>query len=343
MPGVDVLEAEFWLERNASRVELSFAVQPGRRLGVFGPSGAGKSTALEVVAGLVLPVHGTVTLGDVVLTRVGEGARPVFVPPNERRVGLIGQRPMLFPHLSVRDNLMYARDATFATVVSPLIDRLELGSVLDARPRQLSGGQAQRVSIARTLARRNRALLLDEPFQGLDDRLRRELLDLLDDLLGSLAIPMVIVAHELELVAQFADDMLVVDNGRIVGAGEVRTLLKEPPTVAAAKLLGYTNFVPVDPVRTIGVRPDRIVAEALPLQGCVLPVAIQAMRDIGAGVRFRLRIGDQRLTVTLPDDRLAQRSEPQVTVLDPPIFNSDGALSGLWSSAAIANGSEPQR
>ncbi|MCI2974461.1 MAG: ATP-binding cassette domain-containing protein [Ferrimicrobium sp.] len=330
-----MLEAEFLVRRPASRVALSLSVEPGRRLGIFGPSGAGKTTALEVLAGLVVPTSGSVRLGDVLLSDVGSHAPATFVPPNERCIGLIAQRPQLFPHLNVRRNVLYGKNVLPMEQVDALIERLELGSLLDERPSRLSGGQAQRVAIARTLARVNKALLLDEPFQGLDERLRRELLDLLDELLAPLMIPVVMVAHELELVALFADDLVVIADGQAVGAGSVQTLLREPPTISVASYVGYTNFFALDRATLIGVRPDRIVPEALPRAGYVASVSIRAMRDVGTGVRFRLQLHDQEVTVTFPDDRLATQADPQVTLLDPPVFTSDGVFVRRWIGSVI--------
>lgn len=333
-----MLAVDFAITRQEQTIAYSFEAQPGRKLGIFGPSGAGKTTAVEIAAGLAIPKTGRVTLGGRVLTQVGASGQHVVVAPHERQIGLISQRPLLFPHLSVRDNLLYGKGQHSLVPLLPMIERLELGSLLSALPHQLSGGEAQRVAIARTLGRSNQALLLDEPFQGLDDRLRQELLVLLDELLSPLEIPVVVVAHELELVAQFADDLVVVEHGRSLGSGALATLLREPSTVAMAKILGYTSFVAIDELSRIGVRPDRVVAQADPARGCVLPVSILSARDVGTGMRYRLRLADQELLVTFADNRLAESDQPSVTVLDPPVFGLDGRCLGRWSCTSSAGG-----
>ncbi|KJE75319.1 ATP-binding cassette domain-containing protein [Ferrimicrobium acidiphilum] len=328
-----MLSADFLIDRRDGGVELSFCVPPGRRLGIFGPSGAGKTTALDVVAGLAIPRYGHVSLAGRPLTNVAKG-RTIFVPPNERQIGLIGQRPTLFPHLSVRENLLYGKGIKSFDLLVPMIERLELMDLLTSQPRQLSGGEVQRVSIARTLARENQALLLDEPFQGLDDRLRAELILLLDELLSSLQIPVVIVAHELELVSHFADDIIVVENGRALGFGEVPTLLKEPPSVRLASILGFTHFVPIDSLRRIGIHPARMLAGAEPTRGYVFPVSILSTRDVGGAVLYRLQLADQQLVVSFADDRLSHGGDPKVTVLDPPVFGKDDECQGSWLGMA---------
>jgi len=325
-----MLSANFLIDRREGNVELSFCVPPGRRLGIFGPSGAGKTTALDVVAGLAMPRHGDVSLAGRPLTKVTAEDRTIFVPPHERQVGLIRQRPTLFPHLSVRENLLYGKGVKSFELLAPMIERLELMDLLTSRPRQLSGGEAQRVSIARTLARENQALLLDEPFQGLDDRLRTELLLVLDELLSALQIPVVMVAHELELVSHFADDIIVVENGRALGFGEVRKLLKEPPSVKLASILGFTHFVAIDGLRRIGIHPDRMFAGAEPTRGYVFPVSILSTKDVGGGVLYRLKLADQQLVASFADDRLSHSEDPKVTVLDPPVFGQDDECQGIW-------------
>jgi molybdate transport system ATP-binding protein len=325
-----MLSASFFIDRRGGGVELSFEVPAGRRLGIYGPSGAGKTTALDVVAGLAMPQYGQVLLAGRELTKVAAKDRVIFVPPHERQVGLISQRPMLFPHLSVRENLLYGKGVKPFDQLSPMIERLELMDLLASRPRQLSGGEAQRVSIARTLARENQTLLLDEPFQGLDDRLRGELLLLLDGLLASSQIPVVLVAHELELVSHFADDIIVIENGKALGYGEVPRMLREPPSVKLASILGFTNFVAIDSFRRIAIHPERMIAGSEPTRGYVVPVSILSTRDVGGGVLYRLKLANQLVVTSFVDDRLSRSEEPKVTILDPPVFGQDDECLGRW-------------
>jgi molybdate transport system ATP-binding protein len=167
-----VLDADVEVDRRDFCVRAELRIRPGERLALFGPSGAGKTTLLEVIAGLVRPRRALITLAGRVLTST---APPLAaVPPWRRRVGLLRQDPGLFPHLSVRANLGYgpAADRSGAELTQ-LAGVLGIGNLLAAMPARLSGGQAHRVALGRLLLARCDALLLDEPYAGLDSGLRR--------------------------------------------------------------------------------------------------------------------------------------------------------------------------
>ncbi|HEX5144721.1 MAG TPA: ATP-binding cassette domain-containing protein, partial [Mycobacterium sp.] len=151
-------------------VDLQFSVPPGEVLAVLGPNGSGKSTALQLIAGLLRPDRGVVRLGRHVLTDTDSGT---FVATHERRVGLLMQDPLLFPHLSVAANVEFAPRrlhgrAQARDTALRWLDEVDATDLANRRPRQLSGGQAQRVAIARALAAEPDVLLLDEPMAGLD-------------------------------------------------------------------------------------------------------------------------------------------------------------------------------
>src|SRR5271165_1478505 len=167
MSGARVLKADVEVDRRDFTVRAAIEVGPGERLALFGPSGAGKTTLLETIAGLVQPASGLIELAGRTLTRTT--APKVAVPAWQRQVGLLRQDPGLFPHLSVRDNLAYARatDPRGAELAG-LADALGIGDLLDAMPARLSGGQQHRAALARLLLARCGMLLLDEPYSGLD-------------------------------------------------------------------------------------------------------------------------------------------------------------------------------
>ena len=145
-------------------VDLEFAVSSGQVLAVLGPNGAGKSTALHVIAGLLWPDDGVVRAGNRMLTDTATGTR---VPTHDRWVGLLLQDPLLFPHLSVAANVAFSPRSSRAAAARWL-DEVEAADLADRMPRQLSGGQAQRIALARALAAEPDVLLLDEPMAGLD-------------------------------------------------------------------------------------------------------------------------------------------------------------------------------
>jgi ABC-type sulfate/molybdate transport systems ATPase subunit len=283
-----VLEADVELDRREFRLSAAFAVAAGERLALFGPSGAGKTTILEVIAGLQEPGRGTVVLDGRVLTRTAPPRRQV--PPWQRRVGLLRQDPALFPHLSVRQNLAYAArtrpgPGTGRDEITRIAERLGIGGLVDDRPARLSGGQAHRVALGRLLASRCDALLLDEPYTGLDASLTRDLTDLVREVVATRQVPSVLVAHELEAAQAFADRMAVLDQGQILQLGSPAEVVAAPAARRVAELVGYRAFVPLpaDPGTVAGVHPDRVVPGRQPGRGVVLAGPVRSCRPAGAG------------------------------------------------------------
>jgi ABC-type sulfate/molybdate transport systems ATPase subunit len=327
-----VLEADVEVERRDFTVRAALEVAAGERLALFGPSGAGKTTLLEVIAGLIPPQRGRVVLGGRVLTSTSPPARAV--PPWQRRVGLLRQDPGLFPHLSVRANLAYAPAAdSSGTELTELAGLLGIGGLLAVMPARLSGGQAHRVALGRLLLARCDALLLDEPYAGLDSSLRRALSDLVADLVVARAVPAVLVAHELPDAQAFADRLAVLDRGSLLQVGAPDEVVLRPASRRVAELVGYLGFVPVRAgpgdgraERAVaGIHPERVAAGARPDRGIVLTGAVTACRPAGAGWEADLRVGDAMITCRLPDKPAAAAGELVVTALDPPCFGPDGA------------------
>jgi molybdate transport system ATP-binding protein len=257
-----VLSAAVEVDRRDFLVCAELAVAPGERLALFGPSGAGKTTILETIAGLVRPRRAQITLGGRVLTSTAPPRADV--PPWRRRVGLLRQDPGLFPHLSVRANLAYGPGAdSHGPELGALAARLGIEGLLDAMPARLSGGQQHRVALGRLLLARCDALLLDEPYAGLDASLRRGLTDLVRALVADRRVPSVLVAHELAEAQAFADRLAVLDQGVILQAGAPGEVVRHPASRRVAELVGYLGFVPVTGSGRAGpadvhVRPGRV-------------------------------------------------------------------------------------
>ena len=215
---------EAWVagrEPGLPRLDAAFEVAPGISV-LFGPSGSGKSTCLSVIAGLLRPERGRIALGDDVLT---DTRQRLHVPPHRRRVGLVFQSLALFPHMTVIQNVAYgARDASRAL---GWLERVKVGHLADRRPATLSGGEAQRVGLARALASEPRVLLLDEPFSALDYELRRSLGSDLVELVQELEIPTLLVTHDREDAAALGERVILLSRGRIAGAGAASELLLE--------------------------------------------------------------------------------------------------------------------
>ena len=324
-----MLKADVEVDRRDFTVRAAIEVAPGERLALFGPSGAGKTTILETVAGLVSPRAGLVELAGRTLTRTS--APRVQIPPWQRQVGLLRQDPGLFPHLSVRANLAYARSAAASGAeLRALAETLGIGDLLGAMPARLSGGQQHRAALARLLLAHCEALLLDEPYAGLDAGLRRTLTALVVRLVTERGIPAVLVAHELADAQAFASRIAVIDRGSVLQTGEPGEVVLRPACIRVAELVGYLGFVPV-PGRagtSAGVHPDRVVAGADGDRGLVLTGTVQAIRPAGAGWEADLLLADPDGTPVTA--RLAERPGAEaggsltVTVLDPPVFGPDG-------------------
>jgi ABC-type sulfate/molybdate transport systems ATPase subunit len=216
------------------RLDVRFSVAAGETLAVLGPNGAGKSTLLDVLAGLLRPDSGHVLLEGMTLVSAGGGERDIFTAPHARGVGLLAQEALLFPHLSVRDNVAFGpRSAGRSTleareIADRWLDRVDATGLADRRPRRLSGGQAQRVAVARALATEPRLLLLDEPFGALDAGVAPAMRRLLAEVLGGRTV--VLVTHDPLDALALADRVIVLDGGRIVEEGPTREVLLNPRT-----------------------------------------------------------------------------------------------------------------
>jgi molybdate transport system ATP-binding protein len=318
-----VLDADVEVDRREFTVRVALQVAPGERLALFGPSGAGKTTLLEAVAGLVQPRRARISLGDRVLTSTAPPVRAV--PPWQRRVGLLRQDPGLFPHLSVADNLCYAPSASPSTAeLWSLASVLGIESLLPAMPARLSGGQAHRVALGRLLLANCDALLLDEPYTGLDASLRRTLTDLVRSLVADRSVPAVLVTHELTDAQAFADRLAVLDRGELLQVGEPNEVVLRPASRRVAELIGYLGFVPCGDV-VAGIHPERVIAGAFTDRGLVLTGTVAASRPAGAGWEAEARVAEGIITCRLPDKPSMPGGAIVVTVLDPPYFGSDGS------------------
>ncbi|MDT5297853.1 MAG: molybdate transport system ATP-binding protein [Mycobacterium sp.] len=223
-------------------LDVEFCVAAGEVLAVLGPNGAGKSTVLHVLAGLVGPDVGMVRVGDRVLTDTSAG---VLVATHARRIGLLMQDPLLFPHLDVATNVAFGprsgkhlgrKDSRAAA--QRWLDEVDAGELAEKMPRQLSGGQAQRVALARALAADPDVLLLDEPLTGLDVAVATSMRKVLRQVLARDGRSAVLVTHDLLDVVTLADRVLVLEAGRVVESGTSAEVLAKPRSFFGARFAG---------------------------------------------------------------------------------------------------------
>ncbi|MFT4294127.1 MAG: ABC transporter ATP-binding protein [Micropruina sp.] len=254
------LELDIDLPARGVRVALSVA--PGETCALIGPNGAGKSSVLEAVIGVLTPASGEIRLDGRLLS--GPGVR---VPVHHRRVGWLAQRPLLFDHLDVRDNVAFglvANGQPRAAARRRAAQELELvgaGELAVRRPGKLSGGQAQRVAIARALAAEPDALLLDEPLAAIDVQGAAEIRQVLTERLAQAQQPVLLVTHDLIDLWRLADRVLVLSEGRIVESGTVADVLRRPRNQFLAHL-GGRNLI-----AGVALGPDALQAGELVVHG----------------------------------------------------------------------------
>ena len=272
---------------------------------VFGPSGSGKSSLISALAGALRPQRGHISLNGQTLFEARTGLN---APMEKRGVGLVWQEARLFPHLTVRDNLTYGAQRAAGRAVrakfDPVVEVLGLGALLARRPALLSGGERQRVALGRALLSQPNLLLLDEPMASLDQQRRAELCSFISRLAALYPLPVILVTHSLEEVVRLADQVLVLEAGRIVASGSLGEVAARTPVLAAREDLA----VALDGV----VGPGGVVATAAgPIQ------LADRSHPAGGSVRLQIRARDVLLAkeeVAL--DGLSARNVVAAHILD---------------------------
>ena len=221
--------------------DVSLSVAAGQVTCLLGPSGCGKTTTLRMIAGVERADKGTVLINGTMMAGPG-----LHVPPEARQVGLMFQDFALFPHLSVADNVAFGLRgdrAAKAVRVQELLVRVNLQGFGAKYPHQLSGGEQQRVALARALAPRPRVMLMDEPFSGLDNRLRDGIRDTTLEILKEEGTAVVLVTHEPDEAMRMADEILLMRGGRIVQGGAPYNVYNAPVDRAAAGFFSDINVI----------------------------------------------------------------------------------------------------
>ncbi|UKA62921.1 sulfate/molybdate ABC transporter ATP-binding protein [Arthrobacter sp. FW306-04-A] len=255
----------------ARNVDISLSLGPAETVAILGPNGAGKSTLLSVAAGLLRPDAGSARLGERVLFNLDGGSR-VWTPPHLRGTALLAQEPLLFPHLSVLDNVAFgprsagASRAQSRETARHWLAEVDVTPLAERKPGQLSGGQAQRVAVARALAASPELLLLDEPMSALDIHAAPHLRRLLKRVLsGRRAL---IITHDVLDALILADRVIVMEKGRIVEEGATREVFRRPRSQFAAGLAGVNllaGTVTEDGLRTSAATGGASLADSASL------------------------------------------------------------------------------
>ncbi|MDO9413278.1 MAG: ABC transporter ATP-binding protein [Pseudolabrys sp.] len=258
----------------------SLELKQGEIVALLGPSGCGKTTLLNMIAGFEVPDEGRIELGGRDITRL---------PAHQRRAGMVFQAYALFPHMTVRDNILYGprvqgeKPGVAQSRASEVADLLRIGNLLDRYPSQLSGGQRQRVAVARALATRPEILLLDEAFSALDRNLREEMQIELSLLLRRLGISTILVTHDQREAFALADRIAVMEAGRISQIDAPEAVYRTPKTPFVFEFLGSSNHL----AATVGEQDGTpaLLAAGGKLALTKMPVAQPAGSALTIGIR----------------------------------------------------------
>ena len=214
---------------------MDITIPAGKLIGLLGPSGCGKSTTLYMIAGLLKPTEGRIFFGDEDVTDL---------PPEERGIGLVFQNYALYPHMTVRQNIMFPLEnikvpkAEALERAQEMADLVGIGELMERKPKQLSGGQQQRVAIARALVKKPRVLLLDEPLSNLDARLRLQTREEIKRIQRETGITTVFVTHDQEEAMSISDEIVLMELGIKQQVGEPQHVYDQPENLFVAKFLG---------------------------------------------------------------------------------------------------------
>ncbi|QRM56193.1 ABC transporter ATP-binding protein [Sinorhizobium sp. BG8] len=266
----------------------SFTAERGSIVALLGASGSGKTTLLRCVAGLEQPEIGQIVIGG---KTVLDGEKKLALPPEQRNIGLVFQSYALWPHRTVKENVGYGlklRNVAQADIekrVQGILDRMGLGHLADRFPSQLSGGQQQRVAICRALVYEPRVLLLDEPLSNLDAKLREEARYWIRKLILDLEICAILVTHDQSEALAAADNILLLQDGRIVQQGGPQEIYSNPNSFYSADFLGANNIVKAK-IKTIDGKATVIGGDNWTLNGTVREAdGLNAAEDARAVIR----------------------------------------------------------
>jgi ABC-type Fe3+/spermidine/putrescine transport system ATPase subunit len=289
--------------------ELSLMVNSGELVALLGPSGCGKTTTLKMIAGLIDPSSGAICFGDREVT---------CIAPERRGVAMVFQKPLLFPYMTIAENIGFGlrmrgeRPAVIQARVREMLDLVQLPGLEDRKPHQLSGGQEQRIALARGLIVQPSVLLLDEPLSQLDANLRGEMRELIQRVQRELAITTIFVTHDQEEAVMLADRIALLFDGALQQYDTPRGFYERPATARIAQFFGGQNFIggrkqggrfvsalgvfELNGVTTpdgpglLTIRPEAIVLDRAGQN--MLRGTITASTYLGTQMRHRIKVGD---------------------------------------------------
>ncbi|MBB4039260.1 molybdate transport system ATP-binding protein [Microvirga flocculans] len=302
-----ILDVDIRHEQGAFSLQTRFR-SDGKLTALFGPSGSGKTTLVNAIGGLVRPDHGRIVVKERVLV---DTKADVFVPKHRRRIGYVFQEARLFPHLNVRQNLLFGRfftprrerRASFDHVVG----LLGIGHLLARRPSTLSGGERQRVAIGRALLADPQLLLMDEPLASLDEARKAEIYPYIERLRDEGGVPIVLVSHSVAEIARLATSIVVLSEGRVAASGPAAEILRHTSLFAQTGLAEAGALIEAKVLR----HEDAFGLTVLQAGAGLLTVP-RLERPAGTRLRVRLRARDIILSLRKPEGLSALNVLPGV-------------------------------
>ncbi len=285
------------IEHRLGAFELDIHFRSGRGLtALFGRSGSGKTSVVNAIAGLIYPQRGRIAVDGSVLT---DTERRIRAPAHRRRVGYVFQEGRLFPHLTVRQNLLFGRWFTPGSArvarLDDVVDLLGIGSLLDRQPGRLSGGEKQRVAIGRALLASPRLLLMDEPLASLDARRKDEILPYIERLRDQASVPIVYVSHAVAEVTRLASTIVLISEGRVRAVGPVQEVM------GRAELYPMAGRFEAGAVLAVRVAAHDARWGLTELAGAFGKLTVPRLHaPVGTALRVRIRARDVILAETPP-------------------------------------------
>ncbi|EGV44572.1 ABC transporter ATP-binding protein [Bizionia argentinensis JUB59] len=313
---IDSLSKSFDKGRNYAIKNVTFNLKAGHVCAIVGESGSGKTTLVRLIAGLERPDHGSISMNGKVIASLDK-----FVQPEKRKIGLVFQEYALFPHLTILDNILYgiAKVKNKKQRAQEMLDLVGLEDMGKRYPHQLSGGQQQRVALARALAPEPSLLILDEPFSNLDTMLRTQLRNEVFEIIKKTEVTVLFVTHDTQDALSVADEILILQNGKVIQKDVAANLYVKPNTLYVASLFGSTVHInknlqnafqcPLNETCCHAIRNDKIKVN--PTSGdfdCEYITTAQVIKKIELGdsiqLLLKLESGEQ-LTVMTQDKNIA--------------------------------------
>ncbi len=231
---------------------ISFEIKRGEIFTLMGRSGSGKSSLLRMICGFEKPDGGEIILGEKQIF-----SENIDLEPKKRELSMVFQNYALFPHLSVKQNILFGSDEIAKKRLKDLLEKVGISAIKDRYPHEISGGQQQRVALCRALIRAPKILLLDEPFSNIDTELRATLRVELKEMIRAFDMTALFVTHDREDAFYMSDRIAVMDSGEILQIGRPRVLYDRAKNFECAKFLGKVNFFDFGK-RKVGVRPENL-------------------------------------------------------------------------------------